>query len=151
MQVHGITCADIEKGISLNTGELERDGEPTINFYDSHLYGETKALDCPQGSAEDCVCVKKFAWMTGSFMNDSKDMMPTMSSALPIYKSHGEGNWGGVINIENVRFSKFLGRSACGERSVIFERNPDGSDKIPPHFLKNCKFEDVNDDGFAFL
>jgi len=36
-------------------------------------------------------------------------------------------------------------------RSVIFERNPSGSDKIPPHWFNNCKFEDVNDDGFAFL
>jgi len=36
-------------------------------------------------------------------------------------------------------------------RNVIFERNPAGSDKIPPHFFENCKFEDVTDDGFAFL
>lgn len=36
-------------------------------------------------------------------------------------------------------------------RNVIFERNPMGSDKIPPHFFDNCKFEDVTDDGFAFL
>ena len=84
-------------------------------------------------------------------MNDDKGLMPTMASALPIYKSHGEGNWGGRINIENVKFAKFQGSTTCGERSVIFERNPDGSDKIPPHWFNNCIFEDVNDDGFAFL
>lgn len=84
-------------------------------------------------------------------MNDEKGLMPTMASALPIYESHGEGNWGGRINIENVKFAKFQGSTTCGERSVIFERNPKGSDKTPPHWFNNCIFEDVNDDGFAFL
>jgi len=84
-------------------------------------------------------------------MNDAKDLHPVMSSALPIYKSHGEGNWGGRVDVNNSKFSKFLGKSKCGERSVIFERNPDSSDKIPPHFFNNCILEDVDDSGFAFL
>ena len=74
-----------------------------------------------------------------------------MASALPIYTSHGEGNWGGRVDVNNSKFSKFQGKSKCGERSVIFERNPDSSDKIPPHFFNDCILEDVDDTGFAFL
>jgi len=77
--------------------------------------------------------------------------MPTMASAIPIYKSHGEGNWGGRIELNRNKFSKFLGMSKCGKRSVIFNRNPASSDKIPPHWFSNTVFEDVDDSGFAFL
>jgi hypothetical protein len=84
-------------------------------------------------------------------VNDKKDLHPTMSSSLPIYKSHGEGNWGGTVNVENVDFVNFLGLTRCGSRHVVFESNPDSSDKIPPHSFNGCKFTDVDDIGFAFL
>lgn len=84
-------------------------------------------------------------------MNDPKPLMPTMASSLPIYVSHGEGNWGGTILIEDSKFQGFAGKQKCGQRHVLFERNPMGSDKIPPHTFKNCKFHDVNDDGMAWL
>ena len=89
--------------------------------------------------------------MSFANMNDEKDLMPTMSSALPIYKSHGEGNWGGTIEIHRTTFKGFMGKQPCGERSVIFERNPDGSDKIPPHFFYNCKIKDVDNAGLAWF
>ena len=84
-------------------------------------------------------------------MNDSKDLHPTMASSLPIYTSHGEGNWGGKVTISNTIFQDFTGLQRCGERNVIFGSNPDSSDKIPPHFFDNCKFIDVDDLGLAFL
>lgn len=89
--------------------------------------------------------------MTALIMTDGKGLMPTSKSALPIYGSHGEGAWAGQVNVDNVKFSKFQGKTMCGQRNVIFERSPTGSDKIAPHFFNNCKFEDVNDDGFAYF
>ena len=89
--------------------------------------------------------------MTFANMNDSKDLHPTSSSALPIYGSHGEGNWGGTIEIHRTLFKNFMGLQKCGQRNVIFERNPKGSDKIPPHFFYNCKVEDVDDQGLAWF
>lgn len=74
-----------------------------------------------------------------------------MSSALPIYNSHGEGNWGGNILVRDTLFSNFMGKTRCGERSVIFNTNPASSDKVPPHFFDNCKIVDVDDSGFAFM
>lgn len=84
-------------------------------------------------------------------MNDSKDLHPTMSSSLPIYKSHGEGNWGGRFTGTNLTFKNFKGLTRCGARSNGFALNPDSSDKIPPHYFYNCKFEDNDDMGMGFL
>lgn len=77
--------------------------------------------------------------------------MPTAPSQLPIYGSHGEGNWGGKITVNDCKFARFVGKGRCGERSSMFARNPKGADKIPPHFFNRCELEDVDDGGFAFL
>ena len=53
--------------------------------------------------------------------------------------------------MNNCKFSKFLGKSKCGERATLIARNPSSPDKIPPHFFNNCVLEDVDDSGFAFL
>jgi len=115
----------------------------------SFVAGETRALDCPD--LANCFCEPKYGIMSFANMNDGKDLMPTGASSLPIYGSHGEGNWGGTIVIEDTTFSGFVGKQKCGQRHVIFERNPKGSDKIPPHTMKNCKFNNVNDDGLAWF
>jgi len=77
--------------------------------------------------------------------------MPTAPSQLPIYGSHGEGNWGGKVTVNDSKFARFVGKGRCGERVSMFARNPKGSDKIPPHFFNRCELEDVDDGGFAFL
>lgn len=146
--VHDITCIDNVIGMSLTSGGMERD-EVFVTVEDSHFYGETEADDCP--STSQCFCVPKYQFMSVQNMNDMKDLMPTGASALPIWGSHGEGNWGGSIYIKNSNFNNFMGKSKCGERSVIFERNPNGSDKIPIHHFERCKFTNVDDLGFAFL
>lgn len=47
MRAHDMTCIDSQKGISLQTaGESD---ERIIKFYDSHIFGETLAEDCPEG------------------------------------------------------------------------------------------------------
>ena len=147
-RAHHLTCIDAELGISFSTGDMERD-EVEMSLADSHFWGETDAEDCPQGG--DCYCVKKTAFVNFQNMNDEKDLHPTMASSLPIYTSHGEGNWGGKVTITNTVFQDFTGLQRCGERNVIFGSNPDSSDKIPPHFFDNCKFIDVDDLGLAFL
>lgn len=78
-------------------------------------------------------------------------MHPTSSSALPISKAKGEGNWGGKVTINRCHFKDFVGKSMCGERSVVFERNHYDADKIPPHFFNDITFENVDDNGWAFL
>lgn len=82
---------------------------------------------------------------------DGKETHPTSASALPITKSKGEGNWGGKITINRCTFKDFVGKSMCGERSVIFERNPKDSDKIPMHYFNKIVFDNVDDAGWAFL
>ena len=147
-RANSLTCIDNEKGLSLNTADQEAD-EVEITLSSSFIAGETRSLDCPDSA--NCYCEPKYGVMTFSNMNDGKPLMPTMASSLPIYESHGEGNWGGTIVIEDTIFSGFVGVQKCGQRHVIFERNPKGSDKIPPHTIKNCKFVDVNDSGFAWF
>ena len=147
-KAHHITCIDVQQGVSLNTGLQERD-TATITLEDSYFFGESESKDCP--STDACHCQEKFAFMTSQFMNDGKDLMPTGASSLPISTSHGEGNWGGKFVGNRLHFKKFIGLSMCGEKSVIFQTNPDSSDKIPPHFFNDCTFEDVDNTGWAFL
>lgn len=77
-------------------------------------------------------------------MNKSK-------SASPVYNSHSEGVWGGIVKVHDTTFSGFRGKTRCGERNVMFGSNPNSPDKIAPHFFDNCKLENVDDNGFAFL
>ena len=59
MIMHDITCIDNERGINLQTaGDND---EILIRFYDSSIYGETKALDCPDTA--ECYCPVKFGFM----------------------------------------------------------------------------------------
>ena len=150
LKAHHLTALDSQKGISLNTGGSEKD-DVEIILSDSFFFGETAANDCPSIAEGKCVCQQKYTFMNGQNMNDMKSLMPTGASELPLYKSHGEGNWGGKITINNCNFSKFQGLSACGEKSTLLASNPGSSDKIPPHFFNNCVLEDVDDNGFAFL
>ena len=147
-RAHNLRCLDNARGVSLNTADQEAD-VVKITLSDSYFYGETLAEDCVAGA--DCFCENKFAMMNMQNMNDGKDLHPTMSSSLPIYKSHGEGNWGGTIFVKNVTFEGFQGLSRCGARHVALERNPDSSDKIPPTFFDNIKFINADDLGFVFL
>lgn len=89
--------------------------------------------------------------MTTQNMNDAKNLMPTAASALPISTSHGEGNWGGKTTCNRCNFKNFIGKSMCGENSVIFQGNPMGSDKIPPHFFNNAVFTNVDETGWAYF
>lgn len=146
--VHNLKCMDNKMGVALNTGGMERD-KATVTVKDSFFHGETLAEDCVSGG--DCWCDNKSALFNAQNMNDEKPLMPTSSSSLPIWKSHGEGNWGGKFYVKDTTFKNFKGLSRCGARHVAMERNPSSSQKIPPTFLDRIRFEDTDDNGFVFL
>lgn len=93
MHAHDITCIDSERGISLQTGG-EGDSK-LIKFYDSFIFGETEAQDCPQG--HDCYCPEKFGIMLFGNNVKGKDLHITSSTSRPIYKIKSEGTWGGEV------------------------------------------------------
>ena len=70
MIAHDITCIDTEKGVSLQTAG--GGDSKLIKLYDSNIYGETEALDCPQG--HHCYCPEKFGFMLFSNNNAGKDL-----------------------------------------------------------------------------
>lgn len=56
-RAHDLTCIDNRLGISLNIGGKKNRDEAEITLSDSHIWGETKSEDCPQG--HDCYCEPK--------------------------------------------------------------------------------------------
>ena len=114
MRAHDITCIDTQLGISLATGGEGDD--KLIKFYNSKIYGETKALDCPP--QHPCHCKAKTGMML--FSNNAKDKSPHIpgASARPIHKIKSYGTYGGVAKIENVLFKNWNtnGRTKCQER-----------------------------------
>ena len=111
MRVHDITCIDTQLGISLQTaGEGD---EKLIKFYDSIIYGETEALDCPP--QHDCHCKTKMGMMLFSNNVGGKSPHIPKSSPRPIYKVKTYGAFGGAAYIENVVFKNFNtnGRTRC--------------------------------------
>ena len=135
-------------GLSMNNGGQESDTTQIV-LEDSIFFGESESDDC--STPEQCYCEPKFSFMTASCVNDGKDLHPTSSSALPIWKNKGQGNWGGRFTGNRLTFKNFIGKSKCGQNSVIFQGNPSSSDKQPPHFFNDCTFEDVDNTGWAFL
>jgi len=147
-KAHHITCIDVQQGVSMNTAEGEKD-DVSIVLEDSHFFGESESKDCP--TVDACYCEPKFAFMTGANVNDAKNLMPTSASSIPISNSHGEGNWGGKLTCNRCHFSNFVGKSMCGETSVVFQSNPDSADKIPPHYFNDAVFTNVDETGWAFF
>jgi hypothetical protein len=111
MRAHDITCIDSERGINLQTGG---EGEnKLIKFYDSFIFGETEAQDCPQG--HHCYCPEKYGFMLFGNNIGSKDLHIPKASPRPIYKIKSAGSWGGTVEVDNVVFSDFMGggKTAC--------------------------------------
>ena len=99
LRVHDLSCIDNVKGLSLITGSHDHD-DVKITLYDSKFFGESLSDDCPNSSLNvECFCENRAAIMLFSNQNDIKPLMPTDSSDLPIFKSKGIGNWGGVIQL----------------------------------------------------
>ena len=122
-----------------------------IKFYDSYIFGESDALDCPPD--HPCSCVDKVGLSFFSNNNGGKDLHIDSKSARPIHKIKTFGAFGGVAEIDNVTFAKFnqAGKTKCLKRGSIFGRNKWSSDKIPIHYFNNCKFQNVDDDSVAYF
>lgn len=145
---HHMTCIDTQWGISVNYGGAETEAAD-VEVNDSFFFGETAAEDCP--TKDNCWCKKKSSVWSSHVNLDGKDFHPTSSSALPISKSKAQGAWGGRIFFKRNTFKNFIGKSKCGEKSVIFEGNKYDSDKTPQHYFSDSTFTDVDDSGWAFL
>ena len=149
LRAHHLTCIDSEKGISLQTaGESDK---AVIKFADSHIYGETEALDCPD--PKSCYCNDKMAFMLFGNNIEGQSLHIQKASNRPIYKIESYSAYGSEVQITNVRFKNFNnnGKTKCDKRQTIFARNPYSSDKIPLHKFSNCKFTDVDDNSMAFF
>ena len=111
IRAHDITCIDSEGGVSLQTGVAGDD--LTIKFYDSIVYGETAADDCPD--VKTCYCPAKMGIMWFSNNVGNKDLHIHKKSARPIHKIKSFGAFGGEAFIENVNFKNFntRGRTRC--------------------------------------
>jgi len=149
IRMHGMTCIDNVKGISLQTGGIDAD-KLKIDFKHSYIYGETEADDCPQG--HECWCQEKTGFLFFGNNLKSKDLHPTMASSLPVHKVKSEGAWGGDINIYNVHFSGFLtGKTKCLAKHRLFGRSKEASDKIPIHKFVACSFSNVDEISMAYF
>lgn len=115
LRVHDTICVDNVEGLSLMTGGNDKD-EAVIFFYDSSFYGESLSKDCPDTSdAEECFCADKTAMMLVSTYNDTKPLMPTDTSDLPIYRPNGIANWIHDIKLLSLNFIGFdESRTECG-------------------------------------
>jgi hypothetical protein len=88
-QMTFIDCA--KGGLILQTGgEGESKGLVANNI---RIYGESEAEDCPEDGS-DCWCQKKAGMFNFGANTNKKDLHPTSSSALPIYKIKSYGAWG---------------------------------------------------------
>lgn len=90
--------------------------EAKIALYDSSFYGESPSKDCPDKTdAEECFCQDKAAIMLASTHNDTKPLMPTDTSDLPIYRPKGLANWINDIKLNSLNFIGFEESSTeCG-------------------------------------
>lgn len=87
-----------------------------ILLYDSHIYGEHEALDCPAG--HDCYCPEKYGFMFFSNNVGDKDLHIVSKSKRPFYKIKTFGAWGGTAFIDRVTFHNFNtgGLTKCQNR-----------------------------------
>jgi hypothetical protein len=67
----------------------------------------------------------------------SKPLHPVMPSSLPIHEIMSEGGWGGTIELKNVNFNDFTGKTKCGSKQSMIRLNPFAADYIPIHTFKN--------------
>jgi hypothetical protein len=70
---------------------------------------------------------------------------------LPIFKSKKQGAWGGKVTYNRCTFKNFVGKSKCGQKSVIFTGNKYDSDKVPMHYFNSMTFDNVDNEGWAYL
>jgi hypothetical protein len=82
---------------------------------DSHIYGETDALDCPKD--HPCWCTEKMAFMLFGGNHGKKPLHITSASSLPHYKIKSYGAWNASTDISSVVFENFPSNATkCGAK-----------------------------------
>ena len=82
---------------------------------DSHIYGETEALDCPD--KHSCWCTDKMAFMLFGGNEGKKNKHIVTPSSLPHYKIKSYGTWSAATDLSSIVFENFpLNETACGAK-----------------------------------
>ncbi len=82
---------------------------------DSHIYGESEALDCPKN--HPCWCPNKMGFMLFGGNEHNKEPHITAPSKLPHYKIKSYGSWSAATDLSSVVFENFKSNvTACGAR-----------------------------------
>ena len=77
------------------------------------IYGETKALDCPD--LDNCLCMDKMGFMLSGSNEHPKKFHINTPSSLPMYKIKSYGAWNASTSYKSVTFSNFMSNTtACG-------------------------------------
>lgn len=80
-----------------------------------------------------------------------KDLHPTGSSALPIYKAHEPGSWGSISKMTKIHFHDFQTKKTnCGGSQAAFGNNLGFSDYVPKTSAEDVTFTNVHDDAVAY-
>ena len=84
-----------------------------LDLENTHIYGETEALDCPKN--HDCWCHDKMGFMLFGGNEGNKAPHITAPSKLPHYKIKSYGAWNVSTDISSVVFENFPSNvTACG-------------------------------------
>lgn len=144
-----MTFADNTEGVSLAVSGDSASNK--IRVKNLKIYGESATinLDCPKG--QGCWCTKKTGMMLFTNNKGSKDLHPTMPSALPIYKIKSGGGWGADIELDGVQFINWPIFTLCGKFQEAIMRNSFASDYIPMHIFKNTLFKNVHQDAVMHI
>jgi hypothetical protein len=97
IRFHHMTMIDNREGFgaSLAISGSAAYGGSLIQLMDNKIYGETEATDCPEDGSY-CKVIEKSGFLMSGASESGKDLMPQMSSALPMYKIKSMGSWGGT-------------------------------------------------------
>lgn len=144
-----ITSIDVALGINIQLSG-ETDADKLAELQDSHMYGETRAEDCPED--HPCHCSSKSAIMAFSMNHGGKSFHITSKSSLPMHKVKSYGTWKGDTYYRNNKFINFsTNKTVCGAPQTIFRLNPSDSDFIPMQNLEYTEFNNVADDAMAYI
>jgi hypothetical protein len=119
-------------------------------LFDSYIFGETEAVDCP--ADHDCYCADKLGLLAFGSNHGAKSFHIDMLSALPLRKIKSYGAWAAQTYSKGNTFKNFLQRETmCGASQSIFGLVDSASDHIPTQNFDYTTFENVHDDAMAYI
>lgn len=109
--MRNIVSIDTQLGISLQTaGEMSK---IVTSLYDSYIFGETEAQDCP--ADHDCYCAPKKGLLAFGGNHGGKTPHITSQSALPLRKIKSYGAWAAQTYSKGNTFKNWIQKETqCG-------------------------------------